>query len=224
MVSFWELARDSLPALLAGVKVTVALTAICIAAGFLLGWLLALGRIYGGRVAFAICTGYIEFVRGTPLLVQLFFLYYGLPDVGIVLPPLLAAGIAMGLNTAAYQAEYFRGAIRSIPRGQVEAAYALGMSRFQAFRHIVFPQAMRTVMPAWSNELIYMLKYSSLAFVVGVPELMGRANLIAARNFRYFELYLIVAGIYIGLVWTLSGAVSLLERRFKVPGLGEPGR
>ncbi|HDI11246.1 MAG TPA: amino acid ABC transporter permease, partial [Candidatus Acetothermia bacterium] len=163
-----------------------------------------------------------EFVRGTPLLVQLFFLYYGLPDVGVVLPPLLAAGIAMGLNTAAYQAEYFRGAIRSIPRGQVEAAYALGMSRFQAFRHIVLPQAMRIVIPAWSNELIYMLKYSSLAFVVGVPELMGRANLIAARNFRYFELYLIVAGIYIVLVWTLAGIISLLERRFKVPGLEEP--
>ncbi|MGY4707031.1 amino acid ABC transporter permease [Candidatus Bipolaricaulota sp. J31] len=216
MVSFWELFRDSLPVLLAGVEVTVELTAICIAAGFVLGWLLALGRIYGGRVAFAVCTGYIEFVRGTPLLVQLFFLYYGLPDVGVVLPPLLAAGIAMGLNTAAYQAEYFRGAIRSIPRGQVEAAYALGMSRLQAFRYIVFPQAMRIVMPAWSNELIYMLKYSSLAFVVGVPELMGRANLLAARNFRYFELYLIVAAIYVCLVWIVGGSLSLLERRLKV--------
>ncbi len=222
MVSFWELARDSLPALLGGTGVTVELTAICIAAGFVLGWALALGRIYGGRFVYAVCTGYVEFVRGTPLLVQLFFLYYGLPDVGVVLPPLLAAGIAMGLNTAAYQAEYFRGAIRSIPRGQVEAAYALGMSRFQAFRHIVLPQAMRIVIPAWSNELIYMLKYSSLAFVVGVPELMGRANLIAARNFRYFELYLIVAGIYIALVWTLAGIISLFERRFKVPGLEEP--
>ena len=222
MVNFWELARDSLPALLGGAEVTVELTAICIAAGFVLGWALALGRIYGGRFVYAVCTGYVEFVRGTPLLVQLFFLYYGLPDVGVVFPPLLAAGIAMGLNTAAYQAEYFRGAIRSIPRGQVEAAYALGMSRFQAFRHIVFPQAMRIVIPAWSNELIYMLKYSSLAFVVGVPELMGRANLIAARNFRYFELYLIVAGIYIVLVWSLAGMVSILDRYIRVPGLGEP--
>jgi len=221
-VSFWELARDALPSLLGGVAVTVKLTTICIAAGFLLGWLLALGRVYGGKLAFSISTGYVEFVRGTPLLVQLFFLYYGLPEMGVVLPPLLAAGIAMGLNTAAYQAEYFRGAIQSIPRGQVEAAYSLGMTGLQTFLHIVFPQAMRFVMPAWSNELIYMLKYSSLAFVVGVPELMGRANLIAARNFRYFELYLVVAGIYIGLVWTISGLISALERKIGVPGLGEP--
>lgn len=220
-MSFLEIAKDVFPALLGGVAVTVELTAICIAAGFLLGWLLALGRVWGGRIAYSICTAYVEFVRGTPLLVQIFFLYYGLPDIGVTLSPLLSAGIALGLNTAAYQAEYFRGAIRSIPHGQVEAAYSLGMTRLQAFRYIVFPQAMRIVVPAWSNELIYMLKYSSLAFVVGVPELMGRANLIAARNFRYFEIYLLVAVVYMVLVWTLSGIVSFLERRFRVPGIGE---
>jgi polar amino acid transport system permease protein len=219
MREFLELARRFLPELLQGTKVTVELTSICILSGLVLGWLIALGRVYGGRIIYALCTAYVELIRGTPLLVQLFALYYGLPDVGIILPPLLAAGVAMGMNTAAYQAEYFRGAIQSVPRGQVHAARALGMSRLQAVLYVVLPQAMRLVIPAWSNELIYMLKYSSLAFIVGVPELMGRANLIAARNFRYFEIYLLVAAIYVTLVGIAAKMLSFLEEKTSIPGL-----
>jgi len=223
MREFLELARRFLPELLQGTKVTVELTSICILSGLVLGWGIALGRVYGGRIIYALCTAYVELIRGTPLLVQLFVLYYGLPDVGIVLPPLLAAGIAMGMNTAAYQAEYFRGAIQSVPKGQVQAARALGMSRLQAVLYVVLPQAMRLVIPAWSNELIYMLKYSSLAFIVGVPELMGRANLIAARNFRYFEIYLLVAAIYVTLVGIAAKMLSFLEEKTRIPGLSSPG-
>jgi len=221
---FIALAGRFLPDLLQGAGVTIEITLVCVCAGFILGWALALGRIYGGRALHLACTAYIELVRGTPLLVQLFLLYFGLPDVGLVLPPVLAAGIAFGLNTAAYQAEYFRGAIQSIPASQVIAAQALGLTRFQIIRYIVFPQAMRIVLPAWSNELIYMLKYSSLAFALGVPELMGRANLIASRNFRYLEVYLLAAVIYVGLVLLLSSVLGLVERRLKVPGLAGQGR
>ncbi len=218
MQGFLELAGRVLPQLLLGAKVALELTAICTVGGLILSWGLALGRVYGGRLAYSLCTAYVELVRGTPLLVQLFVLYYGLPDVGIVLPPLLAAGVAMGMNTAAYQAEYFRGAIQAVPQGQVQAARALGMGHWQAVRYVVLPQAMRLVIPAWSNELIYMLKYSSLAFIVGVPELMGRANLIAARNFRYLEIYLLVAAIYVALVGILAGLLGLLERKTRLPG------
>lgn len=204
MADFAALAVQVLPDLFRAAGVTLAMTLVCICAGFILGWILALARIYGGRALYLVTTAYIELFRGTPLLLQLFFLYFGLADVGLVLPPFLAAGIAFGLNTAAYQAEYFRGAIRSIPVGQILAARALGLTPFQTFRHVLFPQAMRIVIPAWSNELIYMLKYSSLAFALGVPELMGRAYLIASRNFRYLQVYILAAAIYLALVFLFS--------------------
>lgn len=215
-----SLAGKYLPELLSGASITLELTAVCVLGGLLLGLLLALCRVYGGKAAYAVSTAYIEIVRGTPLLVQLFVFYYGLPDIGIVLPPLLAAGLAMALNTAAYQAEYIRGAIQSIPRGQLLAAKALGMTWAQGILHVVLPQALRLVIPSWSNELIYMLKYSSLAFIVGVPELMGRANLIASRNFKYFEIYLLVAAIYVSIVLLAARGLSWLEGKLRVPGLG----
>ena len=219
MSSFLALARRSLPDLLAGTAITVELTAICIASGFLIGLLVALGRVYGRKPIYLIATAYVEFIRGTPLLVQLFIIYYGLPDVGIVLQPILAAGIAFGINTAAYQAEYFRGAIQSIGIGQMMAARALGLTKMQAIRRVILPQALRTVIPAWSNELIYMLKYTSLAFVVGVPEIVARANMIASRTFRYFELYVLAALIYLVLVGMATWGLGWLERRVAIPGL-----
>jgi len=185
--------------------------------------MVALGRVYGNRPVYALTTGYVELIRGTPLLVQLFLIYYGLPDIGIALHPLLAAGIALGINTSAYQAEYFRGAIQSIHAGQMMAARALGMSRLRAVQYVILPQALRLAIPPWSNELIYMLKYTSLAFIVGVPELMGRANIIAARNFRYFEVYIIVAFIYLILVTIFAELLTILEKKIKIPGLEMKG-
>lgn len=181
--------------------------------------------MYGGPLASRVSAAYVEFVRGTPLLVQLFMVYYGLPELGLVLSPFSSALIAMSLNTAAYQAEYFRAALSALPQGQVLAALALGLSRLQLFRHVLFPQAVRLVLPAWSNEVVYMLKSSALAFIVGVREVMGRANLVATRNFRYFEVYLLVAGLYLLSVFAFSLILGALERRLCVPGLGaEPAR
>jgi len=152
--------------------------------------------------------------------VQLLMVYYGLPSWGITFSPLLSGILAMGLNTAAYQAEYFRGAIQAIKAGQMMAARSLGMTRGQAIRYVILPQALRLVIHPWSNELIYMLKYSSIVYMITVLDLMGVARVIAARNFRYFEVFIVVALIYLAVVLIISWLLRLLERRVRVPGLG----
>ncbi|GAI09769.1 unnamed protein product [marine sediment metagenome] len=161
----------------------------------------------------------IEFFRGTPLLVQLLILYYGLPPYGIRLSSFVAGILGLGLNSAAYQAEYFRGAIQSVSQGEIMAARAIGMSRFKAIMNIILPQMLRIVIPSWSNELIYTLKYSSVAYMIGAPELMAQAKFIAADNFRYFEVFLVVAFIYLIAVVVLSRILSLVEKRVRIPGL-----
>lgn len=218
-IDFFRLAWEIGPRLLDGTAVTLELTAICITSGFVVGLALSLGRVYGNKLVYGITTTFVEMVRGTPLLVQLFIIYYGLPDVGILLDPLLAAGIALGLNTSAYQAEYFRGAIQSVSAGQMTAARSIGMSRVGAIKSIILPQALRLAIPSWSNELIYMLKYTSLAFTVGAPELMAKAKIIAARNFRYLEVFIIVAFIYIIIVTGFTKVLDIVEERVKIPGL-----
>lgn len=218
-IDFFRLAWEIGPRLLEGTAVTLELTAICITSGFVVGLALSLGRVYGNKLLYGITTTFVEMVRGTPLLVQLFIIYYGLPDVGILLDPLLAAGIALGLNTSAYQAEYFRGAIQSVDAGQMTAARSIGMSRVGAIKSIILPQALRLAIPSWSNELIYMLKYTSLAFTVGAPELMAKAKIIAARNFRYLEVFIIVAFIYIIIVTGFTKVLDIVEEKVKIPGL-----
>jgi len=217
--SFLRLACEIWPRLLKGTLTTFELTALAISIGFVFGLLLALGRVYGNKPLYALSTAYVQFMRGTPVLVQLFLIYYGLPSLEIRLPSLTAAIIGLGLNSAAYQAEYFRGAIQAIKRGQMLAARALGMSTPQAVFYIIMPQALRLVIPAWSNELIYTLKYSSVAYLIGAPELMATGQIIASRNFRYFEVFLIVAFIYLIVVLMASKILDLLERRVRIPGL-----
>jgi polar amino acid transport system permease protein len=217
--SFLRLACDVAPRLLAGLGTTVQLTIFAIGLGLVGGVLLALGRVYGNKPIYWVSTAYVQFVRGTPVLVQLFLIYYGLPVFEIRLDSLTAAIIGLGLNSAAYQAEYFRGAIQSISRGQMLAARAIGMTNLQAIRYIVLPQALRIVIPPWSNELIYTLKYSSVAFIIGAPELMATGQIIASRNFRYFEVFLIVACIYLVCVLVISKLLDIAEHKLKIPGL-----
>jgi polar amino acid transport system permease protein len=217
--SFLRLACDIAPRLLAGLGTTVQLTIFAIGLGLVGGVLLALGRVYGNKPIYWVSTAYVQFVRGTPVLVQLFLIYYGLPVFEIRLDSLTAAILGLGLNSAAYQAEYFRGAIQSISRGQMLAARAIGMTSLQAIRYIVLPQALRIVIPPWSNELIYTLKYSSVAFIIGAPELMATGQIIASRNFRYFEVFLIVACIYLVCVLVISKLLDIAEHKLKIPGL-----
>lgn len=218
-MSFLELTLNIIPKLLEGTAVTIELTVIAIAMGVLMGIPVALGRVYGNKAIYAFCTFFVEIIRGTPLLTQLFILYFGLPSIGIMLSPFLAALIGMGINSAAYQAEYFRGAIQSVKKEQLIAAYSLGMKQNQAIRYIVLPQMFRLVIPSWSNELIYLLKYSSMAYMIQAPEIMSQGRLIASRNFRTFEVFIVVALIYLILVLVLSKILDIMERRLSIPGL-----
>ncbi len=218
-MSFLTLAWNILPKLLQGAIVTIELTIIAIIIGILIGIPTAMGRIYGNKLIYAVCTFFVEIIRGTPLLTQLFILYFGLPSIGVRLSPFMAAMIGMGVNSAAYQAEYFRGAIQSVKKEQLIAAYSIGMKQIQAIRHIVLPQMFRLVIPSWSNELIYLLKYSSMAYMIQASEIMSQGRLIASRNFRTFEVFIIVAFIYLVLVSILSKFLDKVEVRFRIPGL-----
>ena len=216
MTDFFEFARTYLPALIEGTIVTLEIWAWCMIWGTIFGLLLALGRVYGNKPIYTVSTAYIELFRGTPILVQLLFVYFGLPEIGILLSPVVAASTALGMNTAAYQAEYFRGAIQSIEAGQVEAARSLGMTQTQVIVNIVLPQALRKVIPQWSNEPILLLKYSSIAFVIGVPELMARAQMIGYSTFRFFDAFLLAAIIYLILTTILTQCLQILEKRVSV--------
>ena len=219
MISFLELARDILPQLLAGFKLTLELTILSLTIGGALGIFLALGRVFGNKLIYSVTTTIVEVIRGTPLLVQLFILYYGLSDIGIMLSPFTAAVIAFSINTSAYQGEYLRGALLSVDNSQMMAARSIGMSKAKAIRYILLPQALRIVIPPWTNEAILMLKFTSIAFMVTVPELMATGRLIATRNFRYLELFTIIAIIYLVSVLIFSYLFDRLERKVSIPGL-----
>ena len=220
------------PALASGVWLTVLLTIVGIGLGFPIAIVLAGARVYG-RATRWVALGYIELVRGTPLLAQLFVLYYGLglssfirelPGVGTVsVIPEQAVWVAMigfTINSAAYQAEYFRGAIESVDPGQLRAARAIGLSQVDGIRYVVLPQALRYAIPGWTNEPVYLIKYSSLAAFITVPELFNRASSFASENFRYLALFSLAGLFYLALVLTATNLMSSLEDRVATPGLG----
>ena len=207
------------PDLLEGMIVSLELTLVALSLGVLAGLPAALARVYGGTWMRRLAIAYIEIFRGTPLLVQLFIVYYGLPDLGITLSRLTAAFITLGLNSGAYQAEYFRGAIQAVGSGQMIAARAIGMTRIQAIRYIILPQALRLVLPAWSNEAISMVKYTAVVFLIAVPDLMGKAKILAGRYFNPIEMYLTVALIYIFLVAVATWLMRTVENKLQTPGL-----
>jgi polar amino acid transport system permease protein len=211
---------QSLPQILEGVPVTLLLTFFSISVGFCLGLLLALGRIYGKTALSYGCIAYLEIFRGTPLLVQLFIIYYGLPAVGIVFTPIAAALLGLSLNSAAYQAEYLRGSIQAIPSSQMIAGRTLGMTRLQSIRTIILPQALRISIPAWSNELIYLLKYTSIVVYIQVRDLTFQAKDIASHSSRYLETFLVVALIYLLFTFIFSEIVDHVEKRLRIPGIG----
>ncbi len=200
-----------LPALLKGAGITVLLSVVSMAIAVALGLLLCLARLYGGRALGGPATAYVELYRGTPLLIQLYLLYYGLPNVGITLSPLVAAFLGLGMNYAAYEAELYRAGIEAVPRGQTEAAYSLGMSRGLAFRRIVLPQALRIAVPGMTNDFIALFKDSSLVSVIAMVELTKTYNILAASTLRFLELGLVAAFLY----FVMSYPLSLLARRLE---------
>jgi L-cystine transport system permease protein len=208
-----DLIAQSLPLLLKGLVYTVFLSLFGMTMGLLLGFGLALMRLSPLAALRWPAGAYVSAVRGTPLLVQLFLIYYGLPQLGVELSPLVAAGIGFALNMAAYACEILRSAIAAVDRGQGEAAAVLGLSRAQALRLIILPQASRTAIAPLSNSFISLIKDTSLAATIQVPELFRQAQLITARTFEIFTMYLAAAAIY----WLACGLLALgqgwLERR-----------
>jgi len=207
------------PALWQGLIVTVELVVLTAPFGLLLGIGIALGRQYGGRVLSTACAGYVIFFKGCPLLLLLFMLYFGLPTVGITLPAFTASVAGFIFCNAAYNSEYIRGAIKSIRDGQMTAAQALGMTKAQAIETIILPQALRRAIPGLSNEFIYLIKYSSLAYMITVVELSGAAKLVATKYFMFNESFLAVGIVYLALVTLTTYGVHLLEKRVAVPGM-----
>jgi len=206
--------------LLEGTIVTLKLIAVSIPLGLFFGILIGTGRVYGNKFVSSFCTIYTLFFRGSPLLVQLFILYYGLPSIGIFFSPFVAAVIGFSLCSCAYHSEYIRGALQSIKSGQMMAAEALGMTRFKAILYIILPQALRRAIPGCSNEIIYLIKYSSLAFIVTCVELTGAGKIIASRYFEYTLIFAVVGAIYLLIVSIVTKVLNILEKKLEIPGIG----
>lgn len=219
LADFLTFCRTALPDLIQGTAVTLKIAGGALLIGLLAGLPVALSRVYGGRWLKAAATGYINLFRGTPLLVQLFVVYYGLPDLGMTFSRLTAAYLTLGLNSSAYQAEYLRGAIQAVGAGQMTAARAIGMNRLTAIRHIILPQALRLVLPSWSNEMIAIVKYTAVVFLIAVPDLMGKAKIISSRTFAPISTYILVALIYLVIVAAASLLLHQVGRRFETPGM-----
>ncbi len=224
MAEWFYFFYTALPAFLNGALVTLELTAVGVLAGFVLGLASALGRVYGGRWLRWLAIGYIELFRGTPLLVQLFLVYYGLPGLGLTLDRMPSAFIALALNSGAYQAEYLRGSILAIGEGQMMAGRAIGLSRWQTIRYIILPQALRLAIPAWSNEPVSLLKSTAVAFLIAVPDLMTRAKALAVQTYDPIGAYIAVAVIYLAMVYVLDAFLKLLEERARIPGYSVEGK
>ena len=205
--------KQYLPLLLQGALVTLEISALSMAIAIGLGLFLAVLRVFGPGVVAWPVIGFIEVIRGTPLLIQLFIIFYGLPAIGIRFSPLWAAVIGLGINYAAYEAENYRAGIQSIPRGQLDAALALGLSRIQTIRKIVLPQAVRLVIPPVTNDFIALLKDSSLVSVITMVELTKMYGQLAATNYDYIGIGLLTAGIYFVLGLPIARLSRLLETR-----------
>jgi polar amino acid transport system permease protein len=209
----FRLIVESIPFLVKGAVYTIQVSVLAIVFGLVLGWMLGLIAVSGVRWLRAIAWGYVQFIRGTPLLVQIFLIYFGLPALGINIPPYWSGVIALGLNSAGFQAEIVRAGIESIDRGQTEAARSIGMSGFQTLLFILVPQTIRRVIPPLTNELITLTKSSSLLSAIAVLELTHAGQAIIARTFAPFEIYAAVAVLYLILIAVLSRGSAILERR-----------
>ena len=225
----WEF----IPKLLEALPVTLEMTVVAAIGGLVLGFLIALVKIKKIKVLNQICSVYVSFMRGTPLLVQLFLSYYGLPivlqainakfgtsfDVNSV-PAIVFVFIAFSLNEAAYNSETIRAAIQSVDKNEIEAGKAMGMTNLQIMRRITLPQALVVAMPNFGNSLISLLKNTSLAFTVSVVDIMGKAKVVSGRNLRLFEVYIAAAIVYWVVCIIIEIAAKLIEKNIDVKRKG----
>ncbi|MGC1579789.1 MAG: amino acid ABC transporter permease [Beijerinckiaceae bacterium] len=207
-----EIALRNFGPLLAGLMLTVELTIVVIAISLVFALLVALGAMSRFRSLRWLVNIYVEAIRGTPLLLQLIYVYYVLPEIGIRLNSFTAGVIALTLNYSAYLSEVYRGGIQAIARGQHDAAAALGMTRVLAMRRIILPQAVRIVIPTLGNYFIGLFKDTALCSVVSIQEVVFTAQILAARNFQYFTLYTVVGLMYFAVSFPAARFVAYLER------------
>ncbi len=215
----WNIIVDSFPKLLGyGVRVTIPLTLASFALALAIAVIVALIQYAEVKALRQICRFYIWIIRGTPLLVQLYLVFYGLPNVGVMLNALPAAILVLGLNEGAYMAETVRGALESVSRGQMEAGYCVGMNYLQIMAHVVLPQAFRTAFPALSNSMIGMLKETSMAATITVAEMFRQAQVINGRVYEPLALYSEVAVIYLLFCTVLTWLQHKGEKRLSTYG------
>ncbi len=207
-----ELLREWLPDLLVAAVQTIKMTILAYALAIVAGLFVAVGEMSQRRWLARTCRVYVEFIRGTPTLTQLFLIYFGLPSIGIVLPGFGAAVVALGLHYAAYMAETYRAGIAAVDPGQTEAAQAIGMTRGETMRVVVLPQAIRIVVPPMANSAVSLLKDTSVASLIAAPELMMRADDFTSEYYMPMQLYLIVGIMYFAMAFPLSLAARWLER------------
>ncbi len=209
----WELFVRAYPFLLEGLGATILLGVTSFAIGSAIGMVVALARLSSVKPFRAVAYAYLSVIRGTPMLVQILLVYFGLPQFGIALDPIPSAIIALSLNVGSYQSENFRSGILGVEKGQREAAFSIGMTHWQALRRVVFPQALRIALPTIGNRFIALMKDTSLASVVTVVELTRVAERIGSSTFRYMEMFVMVAAVYWVLNMVLALGQGALERR-----------
>lgn len=212
--------QELLPALNKGLLVSLALIIPAAIIGFIAGLALGCARAFGPLWLRKLGNGYVALLRGVPLAIQLMLIYYALPKLGIYFAPYGAALTSFILCTAAYQSEYIRGALLSIRKGQILAAEALGFTTFQTIFWIIAPQAARRALPGCGNEIIYLIKYSSLAYLVTCMELMGEGKVVASDTFRFTEVFFTVGIYYLAMVSIATWILHSLEKHYHIPGFG----
>lgn len=214
---------EVLPALFRGLWVSVQLIIPSALCGLIIGIVIGALRVYGNPLVAAAANGYAIIFRGFPLVIQLFIWYFGLPHIGIYLTPFLASVVGFSLCSGAYHSEYIRGAFLSIKSGQMLAAQAIGFSKLKMILSIILPQALRRAIPGCGNEIIYLIKYSSLAYMITCIELTGEGKIIASETFKYTEIFLIVGVVYLLLTSVATLGLHRLETSLRFPGFDHSG-
>ena len=200
-----------------GLGTTLLLALISVAIGCVIGALVAIMRLSKSKVLRGIATVYTEVIRDTPLLLQLYFFYFLLPDIlpALKLSKFTCIAVALVINSGAYMSEVFRSGIQSIDRGQTEAARSLGMTGWQTMRRVVLPQAFKNILPALGNEFVTVIKESSIVMTIGITELMFNTSQVYSSSFRYFESLIVCALVYFVMTFTTSRLLGVMERRMK---------
>ena len=198
--------------LLDGLLTTIILSVATMVGGFLIGIAGAAARVYGGPMLKTIAASYVEVIRNTPLLVQLFLIFFGLPAFGLRLEAVPAAIIALVINLGAYTTEIVRAGLESIPRAQIEAGESLGLSGWQVFRYIILFPALKTMFPALSSQFVLLMLATSIVSQISVPDLFHAGSIIQSRTFRDFEVYAVVGALYLALAFAFRGFFALLYR------------